>query len=72
MLRLVSVGMIMDTLLSEREVSRIIGRAVSTLQKDRCIGCGVPFVRVGRLVRYRESDVMAYIAALETHVIVGD
>jgi len=30
-------------------------------------GTGIPFVYVGRLVRYRESDVAAYIDALPTH-----
>jgi hypothetical protein len=34
------------------------------LQKDRVIGTGIPFVRVGRLVRYRQSDVAAFLAAL--------
>jgi hypothetical protein len=51
-------------LLSDREVSGIIGRARSTLQKDRVAGNGIPFVRVGRLVRYRQSDVTAYLDAL--------
>ena len=54
----------LDPLLSDREVSRLIGRAVSTLQKDRVVGDGIPFIRVGRLIRYRESDVSAYLAAL--------
>lgn len=51
-------------LLDDREVERITGRARSTLQKDRVTGAGIPFVRVGRLVRYRRADVAAYIAAL--------
>ena len=56
----------LDTLLSDREVARITGRARSTLQKDRCVGRGIPYVRVGALVRYRESDVAAWLAALPT------
>jgi predicted DNA-binding transcriptional regulator AlpA len=55
-----------DRLLSDREVSQIIGRARSTLQKDRLAGGGIPFVYVGRLCRYRLSDIEAYIAALPT------
>lgn len=53
-----------DRLLSDRQVSEITGRARSTLQKDRVAGNGIPYVHVGRLVRYRLSDVEAYIAAL--------
>lgn len=56
----------LDPLLTEREVSRITGRSVNTLQKDRVRGGdnSIPFIRVGRLVRYRESDVRAYLDAL--------
>jgi predicted DNA-binding transcriptional regulator AlpA len=55
-----------EQLLSDREVGKRIGRGRSTLQKDRGAGTGIPFVRVGRLVRYRPSDVDAYIAGLPT------
>jgi predicted DNA-binding transcriptional regulator AlpA len=55
-----------DRLLTDREVSQITGRARSTLQKDRVAGGGIPYVYVGRLVRYRLSDVEGYIAALPT------
>jgi len=55
-----------DRLLTDREVSQITGRARSTLQKDRVAGGGIPYVYVGRLVRYRESDVQRFIALLPT------
>ena len=55
-----------DRLLDDREVADITGRARSTLQKDRLTGTGIKFVRIGRLVRYRQSDVSAYLAALPT------
>jgi predicted DNA-binding transcriptional regulator AlpA len=55
-----------DRLVDDRELSRRIGRARSTLQKDRVAGRGVPYVRIGALVRYRESDVEAYLASLQT------
>ncbi len=53
-----------DRLLDDHEVARITGRARSTLQKDRVIGTGLPFVRIGRLVRYRQSDLAAFLAEL--------
>ena len=53
-----------DRLLNDHEVADITGRARSTLQKDRLFGTGIPFVRIGRLVRYRQSDVDAFLAAL--------
>lgn len=57
----------LDRLLSDRDVERITGRARSTLQKDRVAGGGIPFVRIGRLVRYRQSDVQSYLNALPAH-----
>lgn len=55
-----------DWLLDDYAVAKITGRARSTLQKDRVVGIGIPWVRVGRLVRYRESDVAAWLTALPT------
>jgi len=54
----------MERLLTEHETSEPTKRAVSTLQKDRVVGGGIPFVKVGRQVRYRESDVQHYIESL--------
>ena len=54
----------LDPLLSDRDVEKITGRARSTLQKDRVTGTGIPFVRISRLVRYRQSDVTAFLDLL--------
>jgi hypothetical protein len=54
----------LDHLLSDWDVEKIAKRARSTLQKDRVAGTGIPFIRIGRLVRYRPSDVAAYLDAL--------
>jgi predicted DNA-binding transcriptional regulator AlpA len=57
----------LDPLLSDHDVEKITGRARSTLQKDRVAGTGIRFVRLGRLVRYRQSDVAAWLTALPAH-----
>jgi predicted DNA-binding transcriptional regulator AlpA len=62
----------LERLLSDREVEQITKRARSTLQKDRVRGCGIRFVRLGRLVRYRESDVKTYLAELPTRSSTSD
>jgi hypothetical protein len=54
----------LDHLLSDRDVEKIVKRARSTLQKDGVAGTGIPFIRIGRAVRYRSSDVAAYLDAL--------
>lgn len=53
----------MEPLLDENQLAEKLGlRSVRKLQKDRLSGVGIPFIRVGRLVRYRPSDVEAWIA----------
>jgi predicted DNA-binding transcriptional regulator AlpA len=51
----------LETLLDEVEISKVIGRSVPTLQKDRLCGNGPPFIKIGRLVRYRPSAVQAWL-----------
>jgi hypothetical protein len=53
-----------EVLLTDLDVEQITKRKQSTLQKDRVAGTGIPFVRIGRLVRYRQSDVQAFLDAL--------
>ena len=50
-----------EPLLDEYECSRITGRSVASLRRDRLCGTGIPYVKLQALVRYRPSDVRAYI-----------
>ncbi len=47
--------------IDEKEVSKITGRALSTLRNERFMGKGIPYVKVGRSVRYRIDDVIAFM-----------
>ena len=62
----------LDQLLSDCDVEKIAKRARSTLQKDRVAGIGIPFIRIGRLVRYRQSDVRAFLDALPARRSTSD
>jgi hypothetical protein len=48
---------------TEADVERITGRKRRTLQKDRCIGRGFPFYRVGRSILYDLDEVRALVRA---------
>ena len=50
-----------ETLQDETTVSKQLKCETKTLQAWRCRGGGPPFIRVGRLVRYRPQDVLAWI-----------
>ena len=50
-----------DALLDQNRVAQILDTTTKFLEARRCRGGGPKFVRVGRLVRYRSSDVAAWI-----------
>ena len=52
-----------ERLLNTKEVSEILGVTVKSLANSRCTGIGiqVPYEKIGRLVRYKESDLEKYI-----------
>jgi len=62
----------LNNLLDERDLSQVLGRAVSSIQKDRLRGGGVPFIRVGRQIRYRRSDLDQWLAARPVHSSTSD
>jgi hypothetical protein len=53
---------VIEPLLDDHDLERLTGRARSSWQKARLIGNGPPFIRLGRLVRYRRSDFEQWLA----------
>ncbi len=51
-------------LFSQETVAAIRDCSLATLERDRWVGIGIPFIKMGRLVRYRKSDIRAW---LESH-----
>jgi hypothetical protein len=49
--------------LTEAEVAEITGRALSTLRNERSKGQGIPYIKVGRSVRYNLEDVVGFMEA---------
>jgi hypothetical protein len=50
-----------EELLFERAAARLRRQSIRTLQAERLRGDGCPFVKLGRSVRYRRSDVLRFI-----------
>ncbi|MHA2231087.1 MAG: helix-turn-helix transcriptional regulator [Candidatus Hodarchaeales archaeon] len=46
---------------NERVVADLTGRSVQTLRNDRYLRRGIPFIKMGRSVRYELADVMEYV-----------
>ncbi len=60
-------------LLSEREVHTQFGLGVPWLRKCRRLRSGPPFVKIGRMIRYRRADVEQFLDAhvIQTRTIEG-
>jgi predicted DNA-binding transcriptional regulator AlpA len=52
-----------DALLNEVHAAELLGISVRTLQSWRTRRAGPAFVRVGRAIRYRRRDLIAWIDA---------
>lgn len=51
-----------DPLLNPKEAAEYIGVSVDTLSVWRCVGrYDIPFIKVGRLVKYRKSGLDAFL-----------
>ena len=48
-------------LLTEDEVSKLFNINKHTLQRERFNGTGIPYVKLGRRVRYKVEDIQKYI-----------
>jgi hypothetical protein len=55
-----------DRLLTEIEAAQLRSQSVRTLQAERLRGGGCPYVKIGRSVRYRYSDVLRFI---DSHLV---
>jgi len=53
----------MDEIMTPEELSEYAKRSLKTLEADRLHRRGIPYVKIGRQVRYRRSDIEAYLAA---------
>ncbi len=49
--------------INEKEVSKITGRALPTLRNDRALNRNLPYVKIGRSVRYNLQDVIRFMEA---------
>lgn len=56
---LVNCRIPLEVLLTEHDLARRQNRSVKTIRNQRVLGVGVPFIKIGRLVRYRLQDVVA-------------
>ena len=52
-----------DGLVDTSQVAAFLNCSTAKLERDRWMGEGLPFVKLGRLVRYRKQTVLDHISA---------
>ena len=57
-----------DTLIDEKAASAMFGMSTAWFQRDRWSGATIPFIRIGRAIRYRVGDLRAEIAKRRVEV----
>lgn len=50
-------------LITQEAAASLLGVSPKWLERDRWVGATIPFVKVGRGVRYRASDIATFIEA---------
>jgi predicted DNA-binding transcriptional regulator AlpA len=51
----------MERILNQKEVAKLFGVSTRTLERHRVAGTGPRYTLLGRLVRYRQSDLVDYV-----------
>lgn len=51
------------SILNSKQTARLVGLSHRTLEQQRLRGRGLPYVKVGRQVRYLRSDIEAYLSS---------
>lgn len=44
----------------------------ATMERDRWVGGGIPYIKIGRSVRYRKGDILAYLAQSNSKISTSD
>ena len=55
--------MTVPVLWTQRQAAEYLGKSEKWLEADRWRGATIPYVKLGRAVRYRAADVVAYVEA---------
>lgn len=56
-----------STLFPQLTLCAILDCSPATTERNRWAGVGVPFIKIGRSVRYKKSDILSYLEAQKLH-----
>lgn len=50
-----------SALFTQETIAAILNCSLATIERDRWIGAGIPFIKIGRMVRYRKNDICLWL-----------
>lgn len=50
-----------STLFAQKTIAALLDCSTQLLERNRWLGAGIPFLKIGRTVRYRKKDVLDYL-----------
>ncbi len=51
-----------EALFNQLKIANIRDCSTATMERDRWAGGGIPFIKIGRAVKYRKADVLEWLA----------
>jgi predicted DNA-binding transcriptional regulator AlpA len=55
------LGIVLASLVNQKIAAQLLGISVRTLERYRVVGSGPRYVRLGRLIRYRQVDIEDFV-----------
>ncbi len=52
-----------SNVLNERQAANVLGCSVALMRKWRLFGDGPSYLKIGRLIRYRQADIDSFLEA---------
>ncbi|MGZ8915524.1 MAG: hypothetical protein ACXW1Z_20755 [Methylobacter sp.] len=52
--------------------AHVIGCSMAKLERDRWLGSGVKFIKIGRAARYRKSDILDYLSQFQAQTSTSE
>jgi hypothetical protein len=60
-----------EELWGEQRLSRVIHKSLDAIRRDRVRGVGIPYIKIGKLVRYDPADVRKYLEECKRRTASG-
>jgi len=51
-----------ESLHPQATITAVLDCSEAKLERDRWVGVGIPFIKIGRSVKYRKTDVMEWLS----------